>query len=380
MTKKTSLLLTSLLVVGAAIAAVQYSRSTEQDSSDDKPRQVVEVIRNSLQTRVSETGTIQPSQTIEIKSQFSGEIAQVFVTTGQEVQKDQLLAIIQQEPNQARQVAQLRAAIQEERLNVDTAHREWIRSHSLYEKGYIPQKEREITHREYQRSLVRLDLAERQLLLSLGGNQELFERYREGHSSSTRPEEFQVRSPSQGTILEILIHSGEIITSGTATFGGGTVLMRIADLSHMVVKANINEVNIPRVLVGQAVDIRLDALPGQSFQGTVIGIATQGLKIENIVTYEVTIAIDTPHKILKPMLTANIDIVTQQLENVLTIPLEALRVENGDDVVEVLIDESSKTQKVRVAFRTDTRAVITQGIEEHDQVIIPSFKDDEPPH
>ena len=156
--------------------------------------------------------------------------------------------------------------------------------------------------------------------------------------------------------------------------------MRIADLSHMVVKANINEVNIPRVLVGQAVDIRLDALPGQSFQGTVIGIATQGLKIENIVTYEVTIAIDTPHKILKPMLTANIDIVTQQLENVLTIPLEALRVENGDDVVEVLIDETPKIQKVRVAFRTDTRAVITQGIEEHDQVIIPSFKDDEPPH
>ena len=65
----------------------------------------------------------------------------------------------------------------------------------------------------------------------------------------------------------------------------------------MVVKANINEVNIPRVLVGQAVDIRLDALPGQSFQGTVIGIATQGVKTENIVTYGVTIAIDTPHKV-----------------------------------------------------------------------------------
>ena len=108
----------------------------------------------------------------------------------------------------------------------------------------------------------------------------------------------------------------------------------------MVVKAKINEVNIPRVTVNQDVDIHLDALPGQSFQGTVIGIATQGVKTENIVTYEVTIAIDTPHKVLKPMLTANIDIVTKQLEDVLTIPLEALRVENGDDVVEVLIDKS----------------------------------------
>ena len=75
---------------------------------------------------------------------------------------------------------------------------------------------------------------------------------------------------------------------------------------------------------------------------------------------------------------ANVDIVTKQLEDVLTIPLEALRVENGDDVVEVLIDEAPKTRKVRVAFRTDTQAVITQGIQEHDQLIIPSFKADEP--
>jgi HlyD family secretion protein len=378
MTKKTPFLLTSLVVVGAAIAAVQYSRSTVQDSSNDKPHQVVEVIRKSLQTRVSETGTIQPSKTIEIKSQFSGEVAQLFVSSGQPVKKGELLTIIRQESSQARQVAQLREAILEERLNVKTTQREWGRSQSLYEKGFIAQQELETSEDKYQRALLRLELAERQLLLALGGNEELFKRYQEGTTQSTRPEEFQVRSPTDGTVLEILVHSGEIITSGTATFGGGTVLMQIADLSHMVVKANVNEVNIPRVLIGQVVDIRLDAFPGHSFQGTVIGIATQGVKTENIVTYEVIIAIDTPHKVLKPMLTANIDIVTKQLEDVLTIPLEALRVENGDDVVEVLVDEAPKTRKVRVAFRTDTQAVITQGIQEHDQLIIPSFKADEP--
>ena len=379
MPRKVSVTVFALMVI-AGIGLYSYLPTLESDSSEKLPPTTVEVVRRSLETRVSETGTIQPSQTIEIKSQFSGEVAQVFVTTGQEVQKDQLLAIIRQEPNQARQVAQLRAAIQEERLNVDNAHRESIRSQALYEKGYIPQKEREISHREYQRALVRLELAERQLLLALGGNQELFERYRQGYTPSTRPEEFQVRSPSKGTVLEILVHPGEIITSGTATFGGGTVLMQIADLSHMVVKANINEVNIPRVVRGQEVDIRLDALPGQSFKGTVIGIATQGVKTENIVTYEVTVAIGTPNRVLKPMLTANVDIVTKKLEDVLTIPLEALRVEKGDDVVEVLVDEAPKTRKVRVAFRTDTQAVITKGIQEHDRVIIPSYEAETSPH
>ncbi|MDH4359196.1 MAG: efflux RND transporter periplasmic adaptor subunit [Nitrospirota bacterium] len=374
---KTSWVLTILVLVGASLAVLQYLRSTDQRPSDTTPRKLVEVVRTSLQTKVSETGTILPSQTIEIKSQFSGEVAQLFVTAGQEVQKDQILGIIRQESSQARTVAQLRAGIQEERLNVDTAHRAWVRAESLFQKGFIPQKELELSQRDYQQSLVRLELAERQLLLALGGNQELFERYREGSVSKTRPEEFQVRSPSQGTVLEILVHTGEIITSGTATFGGGTVLMRIADLSHMVVKAKINEVNIPRVSVGQPVDIRLDALPGQLFKGRVRAIATQGVKENNLVTYEISIDIENSHPALKPMLTANIDIETKRLEDVLTIPLEVLRVENGDDVVEVMSEGQPQTRKVRVAFRTDTQAIITKGLQEHDQVFIPSFKKEE---
>jgi HlyD family secretion protein len=371
---KLSWALTIVVLAGASVAVFQYSRSSDQRSSDTTPPKLIEVVRTSLQTKVTETGTILPSQTIEIKSQFSGEVAQLFVTAGQEIQKDQVLAIIRQESSQARQVAQLRAGIQEERLNVDIAHREWVRAESLFQKGFIPQKELELSQRDYQQSLVRLELAERQLLLALGGNQELFERYRKGSVSKTRPEEFQVRSPSQGTVLEILVHTGEIITSGTATFGGGTVLMRIADLSHMVVKAKINEVNIPRVSVGQPVDIRLDALPGQLFKGRVKAIATQGVKENNLVTYEVSINIENSHPALKPMLTTNIDIETKRLDDVLTIPLEVLRVENGDDVVDVWSEGQPQIRKVRVAFRTDTQAIITQGLQEHDQVVIPSFK------
>jgi HlyD family secretion protein len=375
--KKTPWVLTILVLAGALVAVLYYSRSTNIQSSDTTPLKLVEVVRTSLQTKVSETGTILPSQTIEIKSQFSGEVTQLFVTAGQKVQKDELLTIIRQESSQARQVAQLRAGIQEERLNVDTAHREWLRAESLFKKGFIPQKELELSQRDYQRTLVRLELAERQLLLALGGNQELFERYLEGSVSKTRPEEFQVRSPSNGAVLEILVHTGEIITSGTATFGGGTVLMRIADLSHMVVKAKINEVNIPRVSVGQPVDIRLDALPEKLLKGRVTAIAAQGVKENNLVTYEVSIDIENSHPALKPMLTANIDIETKRLDDVLTVPLEVLRVEKGDDVVEVMSEGQPQTRKVRVAFRTDTQAIITQGLQEHDQVVIPSFKKEE---
>ncbi len=368
------LLTVVVLIVASGIGLYVYLPVLQSDSSEKQAPSTIEVVRSSLQTRVSETGTIQPSKTIEIKSQFSGEVAQMFVSNGQPVKSGELLAIIRQESSQARQVAQLRAAIQEERLNVNTAQREWVRSQSLLKKGFIAQQELERAEHEYQRTLVRLELAERQLLLALGGNEELFNRYQEGSTQSTRPEEFQVRSPINGTVLEILVNAGEIITSGTSTFGGGTVLMKLADLSRMIVKAKINEVNIPRVAVNQEVDIRLDALPGQQFKGRVTAIAAQGVKEENIVTYDVTIAIADSNSALKPMLTANVDIVTKRLDDVLTIPLEVLQVKNGDDVVEVLTNGTPKSRKVRVAFRTDTQAVITKGLQEHDQVVIPVFQ------
>ena len=373
MPRKT-LLTVVVLLVASGIGLYVYLPVLQSDSSEKQAPSTIEVVRSSLQTRVSETGTIQPSKTIEIKSQFSGEVAQMFVSNGQPVKSGELLAIIRQESSQARQVAQLRAAIQEERLNVNTAQREWVRSQSLLKKGFIAQQELERAEHEYQRTLVRLELAERQLLLALGGNEELFNRYQEGSTQSTRPEEFQVRSPINGTVLEILVNAGEIITSGTSTFGGGTVLMKLADLSRMIVKAKINEVNIPRVAVNQEVDIRLDALPGQQFKGRVTAIAAQGVKEENIVTYDVTIAIADSNSALKPMLTANVDIVTKRLDDVLTIPLEVLQVKNGDDVVEVLTNGTPKSRKVRVAFRTDTQAVITKGLQEHDQVVIPVFQ------
>jgi len=367
-----------VLVMALSIGLYVYFPVTDSDSAEQQPPATIEVVRTSLQTRVSETGTIQPAQIIEIKSQFSGEVTDLHVGSGQAVQKDQILAIISQEPSQARQVAQLRADIQKERLNVEMAQRNWVRSRSLFEKGYIAQKELETAQQDYQLALVRLDLAERQLLLALGGNKELFERYRDSAASDTRPEEFLVRSPSAGTVLEVLVNTGEIITSGTATFGGGTVLMRIADLSQMMVKAKINEVNIPRVSVGQPVEIRLDALPGQVFHGRVSSIAAQGVKEENIVTYEVGISIKETNPTLKPMLTANIDILTQELKDVLTVPLEVLRVEKGDDMVDILVNGQPQPRKVRVAFRTDTQAVVTKGLQEHDQVVIPTFKKEAP--
>src|SRR5581483_8229305 len=240
----------AILIALAAVAggaAILFSPSTGKEAKPkDEPR-IVAIKRGAFQTRVAETGTLEPVRTIEIKSQVSGEVRRVDVVEGQVVSRGQALAVIQQEPSQARQVAQLRATLEEERVNVEQTELALKRMETLLEQGFVSRRELELAQQDLKRARVRQALAERQLLLALGGNHDLYEQYLKQKLTTDKLVEFVIQSPSAGTVLEKKVHPGEIITSGTATFGGGSVLMSIADLNRMVVKAKINEVNIGRL-------------------------------------------------------------------------------------------------------------------------------------
>ncbi len=370
-----------LLIIGAlalslAAAAVSFfSQTTGKESKPQDEARVVIVKRGPVQTRVAETGTLEPVRTIEIKSPFSGEITTLHVAEGQRVSANQPLALIVQEPNQARQVAQTRAALDEERVNVEQARLALERMRKLEAQGFVSQQDRETAEQNHKRAQVRLELADRQLLLALGGNRSLYERYLTRDVAADHLEEFLVTAPSAGTILQVNVHPGAMIMSGTATVGGGTVLMTLADLFRMVIKAKINEVNIGRVRLGQGVEIRLDALPGRVFHGTVTAISPQGEKENSIVTYPVTIEIENSDQSLKPLMTANVDILTEALPDAIHVPLEALRTVKGDDVVYVLANGGRLPRKVRVTFRTESLAVIAHGLQEGEAVVIPSLGD-----
>ncbi|NKB82311.1 MAG: HlyD family efflux transporter periplasmic adaptor subunit [Nitrospirales bacterium] len=373
MTRRAWLFLAILMITGAVVFSLWGLDSAAPPLPQSHRVLVLE--RKTLETKVTETGTLEPVRTIDIKSQFSGEVRQLFVSAGKQIAKDQILAVIRQEPSQARQAVQLRAKLEQEGIDMERARRNLVRMQALHAKGFIAQVDLESAEQDAKQTMVRRELAERELQLALGGNQDLYQRYVLQSSLSAGLEEFEVRSPSPGTVIEMKVQPGEIITSGTATVGGGTVLMQLADLTTMVAKAQINEVNIARVQVEQPVTVTLDAIPGAVFQGTVRTIAPQGKKEESIVTYEVLIRIDNNDLRLRPMMTANIDIITEHLSHVLTVPLEALQTEAGDDLV--FLDEGGQKvkKKVKIALRTESEAVVVQGLAEGDRVILPTYEE-----
>jgi HlyD family secretion protein len=372
-----------LLVAGIILAGalfIFYGRSNS--AKDGDAERVAVVKRGDIMLKVIETGSVEPATVVELKSEQSGQVKQLFVNAGDRVTRGQPLAVIQQDAAQAQMAAQYRADLEREQLTLQQAERQLDRNRALLDKGFLSKQDVETSQQDVETAKIRYELARRQLKLALGGDDQALERYLSHPLQSDHLEEFTVTSPVEGSVITIDVEKGETINSVSSTVTGGTVLMKLADLSRLVVKTKINEVNIERVKPGQPVEIRLDAIPGKVYHGTVGLIAPQGVRTDNIVTYEVTIPFTDADLDLKPSLkpsmTANIDILTGTLHQALSLPVEAIDHQSGHDYVWLQTGTAPSKRPVTVSQRTETEAILldqpTAGsppLHEGDQVVIP---------
>jgi len=358
------------LIITALVVMVVAFRGRERGAAFDE--EILVVKRGEVIAKATETGSLEPTNIVEIKSEQAGEVKKLYVRPGDTVQIGQPLATIQQESNQAKRVAEARANIDQEKLNLEEAEREANRMKELFEKGFISRKEMETAQKMKDNAKIKYDLSKRQLLLTLSGNRALYEKYLKRDLNSNESDDITLYSPLSGTILERNVSVGEIVSSGTSGFSGGTTLMKLADLSKMWVKTKINEVNIGQIQVGQPAEVRLDAIPNQVYQGKVVKISPKGEKNNNVVTYEVTIELINSDQRLMPLMTANVDIITHVAKDVLYLPLIAFTRAEGKEAVTIRPPTGAKRiQPVSIGLKNETVAVITDGLNEGDQVILP---------
>ncbi|HNQ43877.1 MAG TPA: efflux RND transporter periplasmic adaptor subunit, partial [Candidatus Cloacimonadota bacterium] len=133
-------------------------------------------------------------------------------------------------------------------------------------------------------------------------------------------------------------------TSSINAFGEGTVVMKIADLSRMIVKSNINEVDIGKFALGQKAEIKLDALPYQQYEGRIVKIAPMAITENNAKVFPVEISINATGEVVKPGMTAAVNILGETREHVLVIPIAAVFVDDrSQDVVYLVPAQEKKT-------------------------------------
>jgi len=179
----------------------------------------------------------------------------------------------------------------------------------------------------------------------------------------------RVLSPIDGVVAARQVQPGQIISSATSNVGGGTTLLTLSDLSRVFVFASVDETDIGKVDVGQKANVTVDAFPGRRFPGEVVRLAVRGVNSSNVVTFDVQIEVTGPEKkLLKPEMTANVEIVTAHKAGVLTLPLEAAVRKRGQYFVDKVTDGMITATPVTVGLTQADRLEITSGLAEGDTV------------
>jgi HlyD family secretion protein len=182
----------------------------------------------------------------------------------------------------------------------------------------------------------------------------------------------KVMSPMDGVVSAQNIQKGTIISSGITNVGGGTTILTLSDLSRIFVLASVDESDIGHVAIDQDVNITADAFAGRTFKGKVVRIATKGVNVSNVVTFEVKIEVIDPKKnLLKPEMTTNVQIVSAQRDDVLTVPANAVSRKNRETVATVVkSDGTNEERPVKVGLTDGEKWELVSGLSEGEVVLV----------
>jgi len=291
-----SLLLALGTVVGCANAPANAPAS-----------RVVSVATRDIIVSATAAGVIEPVTTIEVKSKASGEIIAVHVEEGDQVRTGQLL--VQVDPRiPANAVLQAEADSLVARAELDNALAQLERAQNLLEA-------RAITDLEFETAK----------LAHASANAALIRTRRALEDAKIAYEDTEVRAPSSGAILGRAVEVGSVIASASRDVGGGAVLLRMATLDTVQVRALVDETDIGQVRPGMPVSIRVAAFPNRPFAGKVERIGTEAIVQQNVTMFPVLVLIQNGEGLLRPGMNAEVEVRVGTARGVLAVPNAALR-------------------------------------------------------
>ena len=182
----------------------------------------------------------------------------------------------------------------------------------------------------------------------------------------------KVAAPMDGIVSARNVQIGQIIASGVSNVGGGTTVLTLSDLTQVFILASVDESDIGKVQLDQAARVTVDAFAGRRFKGKVVRIATRGVNLSNVVTFEVKIEVLGEDKaLLKPEMTANVEVTVAEKDDVLLAPADSVvRKGGGKSVVTLVKDDGTKEEtSVTIGLSDGTVTEVLTGLTEGQTVV-----------
>ena len=291
----------------AVVATVLVAIASCRKATPAPAYETVPVARRDIIVSATASGVIQPILTLSVKSKASGEIIAMPVQTGDEVQKGQLLAKVDPRIPQ-NNLTQAQANLTVAKAQLDNATAQLKRSQALYQT-------QSITQAGYDSAQLAGATAQAAVVNTQASLQ----------TAKDAMEDTHLGAPITGTVLELDAVLGTVISSPTNDVGGGTVILKMANLDTVQVSALVDETDVGKVQAGMPVTITVDAFPNRTFDGSVLKIEPQAQVTQNVTMFPVQVNIPNAGHVLKPGMNTEVEIHIGQRQGVLAVPNAALR-------------------------------------------------------
>jgi len=276
------------------------------------------VERGSVVSIVSATGTINPVVSVQVGTQVSGMIKSLHADFNSQVKAGDKVAVIDPEPFKARRdqaagnLEMARSNVARSRADLAQRKREFDRVQSLVAQEFVSQNDVDIALTNYQSAEAQLRVSEAQVKQTEAAL----------NAAELELKYTVIRSPVDGVVVARNVEVGQTVASSFAT---PNLFLIALDLTKMQVDTNVSESDIGGMTEGKEATFTVDAYPGARFAGVIRQVRLAPINVQNVVTYNVVVAVDNEDLRLKPGMTANVSIIVAQKDQVLKVPNAALR-------------------------------------------------------
>lgn len=289
----------AIVVIGAALFFFMGKKKDTKVSFETAKAQTT-----TIKTSVTATGTIEPVTSVTVGTQVSGIVSHLYVDYNSVVKKGQVIAELDR-TNLISELNSAKATLSSEQSDMHYQRANYKRYQELYKKGLVSADEYESAKLNYDRAVESVKSAQQSVA-----------------RAQTNLGYATITSPIDGIVLSKSVEEGQTVA---ASFSTPELFTIAQDLTNMQVVADVDEADIADVKEGSKVTFTVDAYPDDVFQGSVKQVRQSATTTNNVVTYEVVISAPNSDLKLKPGLTANITITTNERTNVCAVPVKALR-------------------------------------------------------
>lgn len=377
------------LTLGAIVLVVILVASLTSSGPKGDKVYVEPVKRRDIESVVSAPGEVDPKVKVNISAHVIGKIEKLYFKEGDTVRKGQRLvelervAYVAQRARMASMLANGRIEARRSRINLSSAETQFRRAQRLQEQGISAQELFDRSALDLENSRAGVASAEEGVRQAAAG----LAQAEEDLSRTT------ILAPIDGKIVQLNAHEGEVVITGTMN-NPGSVIAVIADLSEILIEAEVGETEVVRMRVGQPAKIKVDAVQDFEYLGQVAEIgssATAKAGSSGLRYFTVKVALRNADERLRPGMTAQVDIITESAKSVLSVPVQSVvervpgqkgkAAANDDDpdakkLKYVFAVEKDKTKMLQVTtgINNATHVAIASGLKEGESVVTGPFR------